>query len=285
MTWKTVMDDDLLGVRRSRLGQGVAVTTFAFTAGIAILVALAHYSNPGNEAPPFDSIMLLIGSIASIILPFVAMLGSYGAIIQERETGSVRFLLGFPNSRLEAYVGKYLSRSVLFVASTAIGFVVVAGVGFGVLRQPDVLSFLLFTLATLAFGVVFVGIGLATSAVLDSETQVTTGIISAYVLFRGVWPVMQWAGLWLTRPEGEVGIRPYPEWYFYLGRFNPMNAYLELVNVLFNEDSTFPLLTNPRGLEADSLAVSEWYAVAALLVWLAVVPLVGYLVFRNKDVL
>ncbi len=280
------MDDDLLGVRRSRLGQGVAATTFVFTAGIAILVALAHYSNPGSEAPTFDSIMLLIGGILSVILPFIAMLGSYGAIIQERETGSVRFLLGFPNSRLEAYVGKYLSRSVLFAASMALGLVVVAGVGFGVLRQPDVVSFLAFVVATLAFGIVFVGIGLAASAVLDSETQATTGIISAYVLFRGVWPVMQWGGLWLTRPDGELGARPYPEWYFYLGRFNPMNAYVKLVNVIFNDDSFLPLLlTNAQGPEAGFFAVSEWYAIGSLLVWLVVVPVLGYLVFKNKDVL
>ena len=123
--------------------------------------------------------MLLVGSLLSLILPFIAMLGSYGAIIQERETGSIRFLLGLPNSRLEAYVGKYLSRSVLLVASTLVGFVVVAAVGFGILREPDALAFVVFVLLTLGFGVVFVGIGIAASAVFDSETQVTTAIISA----------------------------------------------------------------------------------------------------------
>jgi len=285
MTWQTVLNDDLLGVRRSRLGQGVAATMFVFTAGIAILVALAHYSTPGGEAPPFDTIMLLIGSLLSLILPFIAMLGSYGAIIQERESGSVRFLLGLPNSRFEAYLGKYLSRSVLLTVATAVGFVVVAAVGFGVLREPDVVNFLLFVLLTLGFGVLFVGFGLALSAALDSETQVTTGIISTYVLFRGVWPVLQWGGLWLTRSEGEQSVRPYPEWYFYLGRLDPMNAYVKLVNVLFNDDQFHPLITNPQAAEVDYLAVGEWYSLATLVVWLVVVPIVGYLVFDRKDVL
>ncbi|QLH77937.1 ABC transporter permease subunit [Halosimplex rubrum] len=285
MTWRTVMNDDLLGVRRSRLGQGVAATMFAFTAGIAILVALAHVSSPGGQAPTFDTIMLLVGSILSVILPFIAMLGSYGAIIQERESGSVRFLLGLPNSRFDAYLGKYLSRSVLLSAATALGLLVVGAVGFGVLREPDAVAFLLFVVATLAFGLLFVGVGLALSAVLDSETQVTTGIISTYVLFRGLWPVMQWGGLYLTRPDGELGLRPYPEWYFYLGRLDPLNAYVKVVNVLFNENLFHPLITNPQGAEVDYLAVSEWYAVAALAVWLVVVPVVGYLLFVNKDVL
>ncbi|QLH82746.1 ABC transporter permease [Halosimplex pelagicum] len=285
MSWRTVMSDDLLGVRRSRLGQGVAATMFAFTAGIAILVALAHVSSPGGQAPTFDTVMLLVGSLLSVILPFIAMLGSYGAIIQERESGSVRFLLGLPNSRFDAYLGKYCSRSLLLSAATAVGLLVVGAVGFGILREPDAVAFLLFVVATLAFGLLFVGVGLALSAVLDSETQVTTGIISTYVLFRGLWPVMQWGGLYLTRPDGELGIRPYPEWYFYLGRLDPLNAYVKLVNVLFNGDQFHPLITNPQAAEVDYLAVSEWYAVAALAVWLVVVPVVGYLLFVNKDVL
>jgi len=285
MTWKTVMRDDLLGVRRSRLGQGVAATVFAFTAGVAILVALAQFTPPSGEAPPFDTIMLLVGSILSVILPFIAMLGSYGAIIQERESGSIRFLLGLPNSRLDAYLGKYCSRSLLLVAATLLGFLVVAAVGFGVLREPEPLAFLLFVVATLAFGLLFVGVGLALSAVLDSETQVTTGIISTYVLLRGGWPVAQWGGLWLTRPESEQALRPYPEWYFYLGRLDPLNAYVKTVNVLFNGDQFNPLITNPQGAEIAYLAVSEWYAVAALAVWVVIVPVVGYLLFRDKDVL
>ncbi|WP_436930488.1 ABC transporter permease subunit [Halosimplex halobium] len=272
-------------MRRSRLGQGVAATMFVFTAGIAVLVALAHFSTPGGDPPPFDTIMLLIGSLLSVILPFIAMLGSYGAIIGERESGSVRFLLGLPNSRFDAYAGKYLSRSALLVAATAVGLLVVAAVGFGVLGEPDAVAFLLFTVATVAFGLLFVGFGLALSATLDSETQVTTGIISTYVLFRGLWPVFQWGGLYLTRPDGELGVRPYPEWYFYLGRLDPLNAYVKVVNVLFNDDRFHPLITNPQAAELDYLAVSTPYAVAALTVWLVVVPVVGYLLFVDKDVL
>lgn len=64
------------------------------------------------DPPLFDAILLLIGSVLSISLPFIAMLASYGGIVLERETGSVRFLLGLPNSRLDAYLGEYLSRAV-----------------------------------------------------------------------------------------------------------------------------------------------------------------------------
>lgn len=47
--------------------------------------------------------------------------------------------------------------------------------------------------------------------------------------------------------EGEMGLRPYPERYFSLGRLDPFNAYVKVVNVLVNGDRLNPLLTNLPG--------------------------------------
>lgn len=283
MSLRTVVADDLLDVRRSRLGWGVAAMVFALSAGVGILVLLTNTLNPEVDPPEFDLIMLIVGSVFSFMLPFIAMMASYNTIIHERESGSIRFLLGLPNSRLDAYAGKYVSRSVVVVASTLLGFAVLGLVGFTVLQEPDVVEFVLFLLVTLLFGLVFVGFGLFASAVLDSETSVTAGILSVYVLFRGGWMILQWGGLYLTRPPGEVGARPYPEWYYFLGRVNPINAYVRLFDEFFNEGRQI-LLTNPSP-SVDSVAIGPWYALFGLLLWLVVVPVAGYLLFERRDVL
>lgn len=285
MSWRTVFEGDLLNLRRSRLGPGVGLTVFVFTAGIIALVGLTELTATSADPPLFDTILLVIGSVLSVILPFIAMLASYSGIVHERERGSVRFLLGLPNSRLDAYLGKYLSRSLLLLGSLAVGLLVVGGLGGVMLREPSPVGFVLFGILTAVYGLIFVGIGLALSALVDTETSATTSIIGTYVLFRGGWPTMQWGGLYLLRPEGEQFLRPYPEWYFLLGRLNPMNVYVKLVNVLFNDDLNHPLITSTRGPEVDYLAAGEWYAVAALALWLVVVPAAGYLVFRDKDLL
>ncbi|MFB6151873.1 MAG: ABC transporter permease subunit [Haloarculaceae archaeon] len=285
MSWRTVAEGDLLDVKRSRLGWGVAITLFAFTAGIGILAALSDYFNgPDVPAPQFELIMLTVGALLAFILPFVAMLASYNAIVHERETGSVRFLLGLPNSRLDAYLGKYVSRSVVYLLATLVGLVVLGGAGFAVLREPAALDFLLFALATFAFGLVFVGFGLACSAIFDSETSVTSAVVGTYVLFRGGWMIIQWGGLYLTRPNGETTARPYPDWYFFLGRANPMNAYAKVVDVLFNNGSPIPIITAP-GPPVNTVATSTEYAVLALVAWIVVIPVLGYLRFRSRDVL
>lgn len=196
----------------------------------------------------------------------------------------MRFLLGLPNSRLDAYAGKYCSRGAVFVGSLLFGLAVFGVVAGALLQEPSPAGFLLFVGATVVYGLVFLGVGLALSALLDSETSVTAGIISAYVLFRGGWMVLQWLGLRVTRGPGETAARPFPEWYYFLGRANPMNADAKLLDTLFNEGPQFPLLTTPLP-EADSVATGDADAVAALLAWLVVVPVVGYLGFKNKDVL
>ena len=180
------------------------MTLVAFTGGIGFLVLLADFSRPAQAAPmAFDTVMVTIGVLLSFLLPFVAMLASYSATVHERATGSIRFLLGLPNSRLDAYTGKYLSRGVLYLASTAVGFAGLGAVAFAVLGDPNAATFVQFFALTAVFGIVFLGIGLAISAVLDSEISVTVGIITVYMLFRGGWMILQWGGLYLTSPQGH----------------------------------------------------------------------------------
>lgn len=285
MSWETVLRDDLLGMRRSRLGWGVGAAVFVFTGAVGVLLVLQSVAQPPEaEAPMFDPVMLADGAVLALVVPFVAMLGSYSAIVHERERGSVRFLLGLPNSRLDAYAGKYLSRTVVYVLATVVGFAVLGALAAVLLREPAPVEFLLFVGLTLLYGLVFVGFGLAASAVLDTETSVTAGIISVYVVFRGGWMLLQWGALRLTQPRTEAFRQPYPDWYFFLGRANPMNAYAKLVDTLFNEGRPIPLITGPEP-SVNTVATGEGYAVAVLVVWAVVVPVLGYLRFRNRDVL
>jgi ABC-2 type transport system permease protein len=286
---RTVVEDDLLRLRRSPLGWGVALSVLAPTAGIAAVVVLFELVDvTGGPAPPFDNIMMTVGVLLSFLLPFVAMIGSYSAIVYERESGSIRFLLGLPNSRLDAYAGKYVSRTVLLVVSLLAGFVALAVVGFGLLTGPTASGLLLFALATVAFALVFVGFGIAISGVTNSLIGATAGIIGTYVVFRGGWMIVQFAGLYVVRGGEEVSARPYPDWFFFLGRVNPLNAYLKIVVEVFDRGPNTLvrqiLLTNPAP-EVNTVATGAPYAVLALIGWVVVIPLVGYLLFRRKDLL
>ncbi|PSQ33120.1 hypothetical protein BRD11_05710 [Halobacteriales archaeon SW_12_69_24] len=151
MSLRTVVEDDLLRLRRSPLGWGVALTVMAVTAGIGMIVLLFEIIDVSGDPASFDNIMMTVGVLLSFLLPFLAMLGSYSAIVHERDSGSIRFLLGLPNSRLDAYAGKYVSRTVLLSGSILAGFVVLGAIGFAILTEPDASGWLLFLLAPAEF--------------------------------------------------------------------------------------------------------------------------------------
>jgi len=284
MSWQTVFRDDLVGMRRSRLGWGVAAVVFVFTGGIGVLVALMELGDPTGNSQDFESVLFAVGVLLSFLVPFVGMLASYSAIVSERQSGSVRFLLGLPNSRLDAYAGKYASRAAVFVLPTAVGLGTLCFLGLLVLEEPALGDFVMFLGVTVLYGLTFVGIGLALSSVLDSETGVTAGLVSVYVVFRGGWMLLQWGLLRVTQPEGQRFRPPNPDWYYVLGRANPMNAYVKLVDSLFNEGNPVPLISSPAP-GTETVATGNAFALAVLVVWAAVVPVLGYLRFRDMDVL
>jgi len=289
MSLRTVVEDDLLRLRRSPLGWGVALSVLAPTAGVGLLVVLFELVDvTGGPSAPFDNIMMAVGVLLSFAMPFIAMLGSYSAIVHERESGSIRFLLGLPNSRLDAYAGKYASRTVLLSVSVLAGVAVLGAVGFGILQEPDVVELVAFLLATLAFALVFVGFGVAISGSANSLIGATAGIIGTYVVFRGGWMILQYGVLYVARGGENVTVRPLPDWYYFLGRVNPINAYVTiLVDVFDRGPRTLArqvLLTQPSP-EVNTLATDTVFAAFGLSGWLVVVPLVGYLAFRRRDLL
>jgi len=263
-----------LGSPRSVAG---AVVVFAcFAVGMALLFPNLE---PYHDPPDADVVAVGIGSVLSFALPLVALLGTYASLAGERETGSVRFLFGLPNSRDDAYLGKYLSRSVLVgvpLVGGLLGGAVVAALTF----QPGAwLALLALAVVSVPYALLFVGAGVSASAVADSENQAVALVVAVFVLFRAVWPAIQWLGL-----QGLRDQYPRPEWFFWIGRLNPMNAYVKLTTLFVGPDTHHPLVTRPDEPLA-TVATTHWFALVVLLAWTAVAPVLGLLYYRQRDIL
>jgi ABC-2 type transport system permease protein len=252
----------------------VAVFLLLASVGVAVGVLVVSYRPPDSSAA-----MVVVGSALSFVVPVVALVGTYGALVGERTTGSVRFLLGLPNSRTDAYLGKYVSRALVvlvpLLVGTLVGAVVVA-LGY---ENGSFLDALLLGVAGVPFALAFVGMGLTCSAIADTDTRAVAAAIGAFVLFRAGWPALQF--VLLTRVDEQF---PRPEWYFELGRLNPINAYVAVTTATADGDLFHPLLTRP-GPNVDTVAVEPWFGAVVLLAWAALAPIGGYLYWRRRDLL
>ncbi|UPV75991.1 ABC transporter permease [Halorussus limi] len=247
-------------------------------AGLAVVGTLALSDPHAGVRPDMSLAVVAVGSGLSVLLPLVCLVGSYAALVGERETGSVRFLLGLPNSRDEAYVGKYLSRSsvvaVPLVACLALTGVIVAAT----FKNGSLLGMAGLTLVSIPYALLFVGIGLTASAYADTSNRAVAVVIAVFTVLRAGWPALQFVLM-----QGVENPYPRPEWYFWVGRLNPINAYVKLTT-LFADVEYHPIITTPADT-VSTVAIGYPFAAAVLLCWTVVAPVAGLVYFRNRDLL
>src|SRR3989338_7973014 len=114
---------------RNRWVIAVAVifTLFAF--------AIAYFGSAQQGEVGFHSIDVTIASLVSLVIyliPLIALILGFDAIVGERERGSLDLLLSLPITRLELLLGKYAGLAGALTLSTVTGFGAV-----GVILSPQ----------------------------------------------------------------------------------------------------------------------------------------------------
>jgi ABC-2 type transport system permease protein len=259
--------------------RSIAVTVLVFTVlAVGLTFAVAD-PRPDFGPLPMQFAILSVGSALSFLLPLVGLIGSYAALVGERETGSVRFLLGLPNSRADAYVGKFLSRATVVLVPLVVGLALTGIVVALTFQDGSFLGMLGLTLVSVPYALVFVGIGLSASAYADNSNRAVAVAIAVFVTFRVGWPALRWLGL-----QNQPDQQPLPEWFFWMGRINPINAYVKLTTLFAEFEYGHPLIVMPEET-VNTIATSHEFAAVVLLVWMAIAPVTGLFYFRKRDII
>ena len=92
-------------------------------------LVIAYFGGAQQGAVGFRSIEFTIASLVSLVIyliPLIALLLGFDAIVGERERGSLDLLLSLPITRIELLLGKYLGLAAALTLSTLAGFGLVA---------------------------------------------------------------------------------------------------------------------------------------------------------------
>lgn len=228
-------------------------TVFALT--------IAWFGGAQQGAVGFRSVEFLIASLVSLViylLPLIALVLGFDAVVGERERGSLDLLLSLPITRVELLLGKYLGLSAALTVSTLGGFGLVAAI---LARQLDPAAFLRyggFMLSSVLLGLVFLSLAVMVSVFAADRTRASGLAIMLWFFFVLVFDLLLVGALVIS--GGSFGGDAF-SWLLLLNPadvFRILNVFtLDEVRALYGLDTLFP----------EAMA-APWLLVPVMLVWI-----------------
>lgn len=280
MSVSTVAWDDFRNARRSFVVLGV----IAVFAGLVALVF-------GSEISIYDDAyrtLYDVSALVSFVFPlFVAPL-TYLSIAGDRSRGSIKYVLGLPNSRFEYFVAKYVSRASVAVAaiivSVLVGFVIAAAT---FTNGADPMRFLKFMAVSVLYAVALSGIFVGISAMTGQRSRAMFAVIGAYFILVPFWygflPVISLNTI-LNGVSSTFGVTISESTRHLIRVLSPGTAYLRSTQVVYSGVfDQHEILIRSFKPSSDALSRKEWFSVLVLFGWATVAPLLGYLKFRVSE--
>ncbi|CAJ0711725.1 MAG: ABC transporter permease subunit [Ralstonia sp.] len=241
---------------RNRWVLAVAVVFAVFS----LVISYFGGAEQGTLGP--RSIEFVITSLVSLVIyliPLIALLLGFDAVVGERERGSLDLLLALPLTRVELLLGKYLGLAAALTLSTLGGFALMAVLLWHQFGSAGLYQAAGFVLSSVLLGLVFLSLALFVSVVSRERTRASGAAIALWFGFVLIFDLLL-LGL-LVATGGSFGGQALA----YLLLLNPTDIF-RILNV-FSLDQL-------RGLHGLVSIVppalgNPWAMGAAMLAWIA----------------
>ncbi len=252
------------------------VAAAVLLAALALALALLGSAPTGTiGAAPLAVTVVSLASLTTFLIPLIALLLSYDAVVGEIERGTMLLLLTYPVARWQVVVGKFLGQVGVLGIATLLGYGA-AGVLLAVTVddpggwQP----FAAMIASSILLGAAFLALGQLASTVVRERATAAGLAVGLWLALVLLYDLALLGVLAATDGSGISG-----DLVATLLVVNPADAY-RLFNLTgFGDVSRFAGLA---GL-GDQMAVSPALALAALAAWV-VGPLIGaWLVLERRQ--
>ena len=190
-------------------------------------LAIAYFGGAQQGAVGFRSIEFTIASLVSLVIyliPLIALILGFDAIVGERERGSLDLLLSMPITRFELLLGKYLGLAAALAFSTVAGFGLVAIVLATQLNLGALFHYFGFMLSSVLLGMAFLSLAVMVSVFAADRTRASGMAIALWFFFVLVFDLLLLGAL--VASAGRYGGAIFP----YLLLLNPADVF-RILNV------------------------------------------------------
>jgi Cu-processing system permease protein len=248
---------------RNRWVLAVALVFTVFSLAITYFGSAAQ----GQIGP--HSIEATIASLVSLVIyliPLIALLLGFDAIVGERERGSLDLLLALPITRLELLLGKYLGLAAALALSTLAGFALVAALLWQRFGAAGLYHYGGFVASSVLLGLAFLSLALLLSVLARDRTRASGLAIALWFALVLVFDLLL-LGL-LVASGGELGGLLGGDGFAYLLLLNPADVF-RILNVFSLDDMA--RLYGLASVVPPALG-NPWLMGGAMLAWI-VAPL------------
>ena len=160
-------------IRDALRNRWVAATILAL-AGLALAVALLGSAPVGSvKASALAITVVSLASLSVYLLPLIALMLAYDALVGELERGTLQLLMSYPVARWQVVAGKFLGHLAVLALAIVLGYGS-AAVLVGLLGGADAEAWMAFAAlcaSSICLGAVFLGLGYLVSALSDERAK------------------------------------------------------------------------------------------------------------------
>jgi len=255
-----------------------AVATTLVLAALALSLALLGSAPTGVvKTDPLAVVVVSLSSLTILLIPLIALMLSFDAIVGEHERGTLALLLSYPVSRWQVVVGKIAGQTAILGAATVVGYGVAAAALWQARApvQPAWGAFAAMVGTSILLGASFVALGCLASS-LVRERATAAGIAVALWLFFVLLYDTALLGVLVADQGRTLGGGALDA----LLLLNPADAY-RLFNMSASDAvSVYSGMAGPG--DASRLSIAA--LLGALVAWVVAPTLAAVAVFRRRAV-
>jgi Cu-processing system permease protein len=271
----TIARKELSDSLRNRWLVAISLVFATLALGIAWFGAAAA-GQVGYASTP--ATIASLASLGIFLIPLIALLLAYDAIVGEEEGGTLLLLMTYPLSRSQLLLGKFLGHGLTLALATVIGFGV-AGAAIVLLVEDVAIVSLATAMGRFIGSTILLGLGFIALAYLISvrvsEKPVAAGLaLAIWFFFVLIFDLLLLGGL--VASEGTLN----PELMPWLLMLNPTDIYRLLNIVAFSGSEP---LSRVLSLGSD-LPVGQAGLWLALVMWCVLPLAAALLLFRNRRI-
>lgn len=231
----------------------------------AFALLITYFGSAQEGTVGFRGIEVTIASLVSLVIylvPLIALVLGYDAVVGERERGSLDLLLSMPVTRLEVILGKFLGLSAALGLSTLIGFGSAGVLLAYQIKLEALFDYWGFVLSAILMGMSFLSMAVMVSVIASDRARASGAAIALWFFYVLVFDLLLLGALVVS--GGGVG----GDVFSYLLLLNPADIF-RILNIFSMEEvrTLYGLATVLPG------ALSSPWFLGTLMVFWIVAPL------------